>query len=217
MHSTLFRHRVGYFFLAFFALAIGLYPLRFIGLPYEQSLLADKAADLLASPIFITAFYLHISLGGLALLMGFTQFFPRLRRRLPKLHRNLGKVYVLSVLISGSCGLLIAIFASGGIISTLGFAGLAGSWLFTTLRAYTAIRRTDILRHQQWMIRSYALCFAAVTLRLYLPLAVQVLGLDFLPSYRLIAWLCWVPNLLAAELVILPGIRPGGSSRKAAK
>jgi hypothetical protein len=51
------------------------------------------------------------------------------------------------------------------------------------------------------MIRSYALTFAAVTLRIWLPLG-QVLHFDFVEAYRVIAWLCWVPNLLAAEWIL---------------
>ncbi|GAB4428835.1 MAG: hypothetical protein OHK0039_47410 [Bacteroidia bacterium] len=48
---------------------------------------------------------------------------------------------------------------------------------------------------------SYAACFAAVTLRLWLPILTALLG-DFLPAYRIVAWLCWVPNLLVALAVI---------------
>ena len=58
--------------------------------------------------------------------------------------------------------------------------------------------------HERWMVRSFALTFAAVTLRLYIP-AGQVLGLDFMAAYRAIAWLCWVPNLVVAELLIVRG------------
>jgi hypothetical protein len=48
------------------------------------------------------------------------------------------------------------------------------------------------------MIRSFALTFAAVNLRLYLP-AAGALQLPFEDSYRAISFLCWVPNLLAVE------------------
>jgi len=37
-----------------------------------------------------------------------------------------------------------------------------------------------------------------VTLRLYLP-ALVVGGVDFAVAYPIVAWLCWVPNLLFAE------------------
>jgi hypothetical protein len=50
------------------------------------------------------------------------------------------------------------------------------------------------------MIRSFALTLAAVTLRIYLPLGIMLNHGDFYTPYRAIAWLCWVPNLLLAEL-----------------
>jgi hypothetical protein len=48
------------------------------------------------------------------------------------------------------------------------------------------------------MLRSYALIFAAVTLRIELPLLIMALG-EFTPAYQVVAWLSWVPNLLWAE------------------
>ena len=51
------------------------------------------------------------------------------------------------------------------------------------------------------MIRSHALTLAAVTLRIYLPLELA-LGMSFHDAYRVVSWLCWVPNLVAAEWFI---------------
>lgn len=201
------RLKTGYFFLGLFAVFIGLYPLRFIGLPYEESLLGSKSDTLLRSSIYLAAFYTHIFLGGLALLTGFSQFYKTLRRKRPTLHRALGKIYVIAVLLSGLAGLGIAFFATGGIIPSLGFAGLALLWLYTTSKAYTSIKKTDIDAHQRWMIRSYALCFAAVTLRLYLPLFTGILNIEFILSYKFIAWLCWVPNIIVAEIFIIRKLR----------
>ena len=197
------RLNTGYFFLGLFAVFIGLYPLQFIGLPYEESLLGSKSETLLNSSLYLTAFYTHIFLGGLALLAGFSQFYKKLRRKRPALHRALGKIYVAAVLFSGLAGLGIAFFATGGIIPALGFAGLAIFWLYTTFNAYTSIKKPDIEAHQRWMIRSYALCFAAVTLRIYLPLFTGALNIDFIPAYKIIAWLCWVPNILFTEICII--------------
>ena len=201
------RLNTGYFFLGLFAIFIGLYPLRFIGLPYEQSLLGSKSETLLNSSIYLAAFYTHIFLGGLALLTGFSQFYKRLRIKRLALHRILGKIYIGAVLLSGFAGLGIAFFATGGIIPALGFGGLAILWLYTTSNAYTSIKKLDIDAHQRWMIRSYALCFAAVTLRLYLPLFTGLMQMEFIPAYKIIAWLCWVPNILIAEFFIVRKLR----------
>lgn len=48
------------------------------------------------------------------------------------------------------------------------------------------------------MVRNFALAFAAVILRLWLPAAVAA-GVPFELAYPAVAWLCWVPNLLLAE------------------
>jgi uncharacterized membrane protein len=169
---------------------------------HDKGLLQSKPAELLRSPIWHTAFYLHISFGGLALLIGWTQFSKKLRGRYLNVHRLIGKIYVLSVLISSCAGFYIALFASGGIISTLGFGTLALLWLYTDVQAYTSIRRLHVAEHERWMIRNYALAFAAVTLRIWLPLATNLMHWDFIPSYQVISWLCWVPNLMVATLII---------------
>jgi uncharacterized membrane protein (DUF2068 family) len=56
--------------------------------------------------------------------------------------------------------------------------------------------------HRRWMIRSWALTLAAVTMRIYIPLF-EVADLPEMPAYRAISFLCWVPNLLIAELMLL--------------
>ena len=85
-------------------------------------------------------------------------------------------------------------FASAG----GGFAGLALAWLYTGLRAYLAIRGGEIGEHRKWMVRNFSLTFAAVMLRLYLPLS-MLAGVEFIVAYAIIAWLCWIPNLVYAE------------------
>ena len=100
--------------------------------------------------------------------------------------------------------MLCSVFLRSEAPSTLPWrrvSSLALLWLFPGLMAYLAIRRRDIERHRRWMIRNFSLTFAAVTLRIYIPLSF-VAGVPFEDSYPLIAWLCWVPNLLVAEWVI---------------
>lgn len=149
---------------------------------------------------------LHIGGAIAALLIGPVQLAGRFRRRFPRWHRRLGLVYVTGVGVGGSAGLALAPTAHGGIISTLGFTGLALAWLTTTTLAVLAIARRDVATHRRWMIRSFALTFAAVTLRLYLGIS-GALGLDFDTSYVVIAWLCWVPNLVLAVGMTRPAPR----------
>lgn len=142
--------------------------------------------------------YLHVFASALTLALGPFQFSARLRASRPELHRWMGRVYLgVGVLVGGVAGLVMAMNAYGGLASNVVFGVLAVLWLYTGLRAYLAIRARDIAAHRLWMIRNYALAFAAVTLRLWLPAAV-VAGIDFDIAYPAIAWLCWVPNLVLA-------------------
>ena len=144
----------------------------------------------------------HIIASMIAILIGPFQYLPGIRRgRFLKVHRWLGRTYLLSVLFGGVSGLYMAQFAHGGIITELGFGALAVLWLYSGYRAYRHIRNKDIESHRQWMIRNYALTFAGVMLRVWMPLSVGM-GADFTSAYIIVAWACWVPNLLVAEWII---------------
>jgi len=193
------RNKVAWVVFVLLAIGIGLYPLIYLFATDDFGLLMNKSEDLLSSTVWNLAFYGHISFGGLALLVGWSQFVKKLRTKRLNLHRNLGKVYVISALISGLCGVYLGFFATGGIISSLGFISLGIIWLFTTLRAYVAVKNKDLSLHQGMMIYSYAACFAAVTLRIWLPFLTIVFG-EFLLAYKIVAWLCWVPNMIFAKI-----------------
>jgi len=140
----------------------------------------------------------HLLGGGIALVVGALQFSTRLRMERAKLHRLFGKVYLVVVAVGGVSALLMAPFSTGGIPAHYGFGMLAVLWLVTSSLAYLRVRSGDYAGHREWMIRSYALCLAAVTLRIYLPLS-AIAGIPFIEAYPAIAWLCWVPNLVIAE------------------
>lgn len=193
------RNKVAWVVFVLLAIGIGLYPLIYIFAAEDFGLLMNKSNDLLSNTVWKMAFYGHISFGGVALLIGWSQFVRKLRTKRLNLHRNLGKIYVTSALVSGLCGVYLGFFATGGIVSSLGFICLGLIWLFTTIRAYIAVKNNDLSLHQGMMIYSYALCFAAVTLRIWLPLLTIIWG-EFLLAYKIVAWLCWVPNIVFAHL-----------------
>lgn len=142
---------------------------------------------------------LHVFASGLTLLLGPLQFSRRLRAARPRWHRWIGRVYLgVGVLVGGVAGLAMTRHAFGGAVSQAGFALLALAWLASGAAAYAAARARDFRAHRRWMVRNYALAFAAVTLRLMLP-ASMAAGFAFETAYPLIAWACWLPNLLAAE------------------
>lgn len=190
-----------WWFFALMCIAVGLYPAIYFLIDRHFGLLSSKSGELLSDPFWNIGFYGHIVLGGVALLIGWTQFSNRLRRKRMNVHRTLGKIYILSVLISGFCGVYIAQFATGGLSNTIGFSLSGLIWVSTTLLAYRAIREGKTDRHQNFMIYSYAVCFSAVTLRIWLPLLTSVFG-EFNTAYLIVGWLSWVPNLGVAWLII---------------
>ena len=147
-----------------------------------------------------TAVYFHVFGAAVAMALGPFQFSRRLRTGRPALHRWMGRLYLgIGVAIGGLAGLYLAVQAWGGVVAKAGFGLLALAWLHTGWMAYAAARRRDFTMHRRWMVRNFALTFAAVTLRFYLP-AARVAGIDGAVAYPAIAWLCWVPNLVLAEL-----------------
>lgn len=192
-----------FFYISIPALAIlvGLYPLIYFIVDGKFGFMFSKSDALLASMPWKVAFKTHIGMGGIALLTGWTQFVNKWRVRYLSLHRRIGKVYVISVLLSSLAGIYIGINATGGIISSTGFISLGIFWFTTTLLAWLQIRNRRVVAHTQMMIYSYAACLAAVTLRIYLPILTAILN-DFETAYTIVAWLCWVPNVIIACFIV---------------
>lgn len=161
------------------------------------------------------ALYLHIASGVVALAIGPLQFVRRLRRHRPRLHRVIGRAYLVAVFSSAAFALVIAPFSAAGLVALFGFSSLAGWWMVTGVHALTAARRRDFAGHQAWMIRNYALTFAAPTLRLWLALliAIQIVQASvvgneadvqaaYANAYAAVPFLCWLPNVVVAEWLI---------------
>lgn len=158
-----------------------------------------RSPEILANLFARSFLMIHIAGAATALLVGPFQFVPRWRARLPRLHRILGRVYVIGCLAGGIGGFVAAFGSTAGPIATLGFGSLALCWIWANVRGWQTALARDFVSHRAWMIRSFAMTFAAVTLRLYLPLF-PVVGLSFLDGYRAVSFLSWIPNLIAVEL-----------------
>nr|HMU03987.1 DUF2306 domain-containing protein [Saprospiraceae bacterium] len=170
------KNRISWVLLALLAIAIGLYPITYFFVNKDFGLFSTKSTELLGNSMWNVGFYTHIILGGLALLVGWLQFSDRLRQKNINLHRMIGKVYIISVLLSAIAAFGIAFFATGGWVASFGFICLALIWFYTTLAAYLTIRKGKVVQHQKMMIYSYAATFAAVTLRIWLPMLIVIFG-----------------------------------------
>jgi len=144
------------------------------------------------------AFLTHIIAASVALGIGGFQLWDTFRQRRIGWHRIAGRVYVFSVLVGGAGGFVLGLSALAGPIAQAGFVILAILWWITTIVAVINIRAGNIGTHRVWMFRSYALTFAAVTLRLQL-VFFMIAGVDYVSASLWLAWTCWVPNLILVE------------------
>ncbi|MBK6953671.1 MAG: DUF2306 domain-containing protein [Crocinitomicaceae bacterium] len=159
--------------------------------------------DIVNDSIWRPTFYIHVISGMLVILVGPFQFLKSFRTKFLNWHKLGGKIYAYSILLlAAPTGLIMAFYAEGGLWSTVAFSIMSILWFVTTLMAVIKIKQRKIEEHKMWMMRSYALSFAAVTLRLLVPL----FSLFILDNEDLItvstAWLSWMLNLLVAEGMI---------------
>ncbi len=201
MSFTRFFSRSWSLLVAMLAIAVALFSYRYLaGGPF-------RAPQVLANPHADPFLILHVAGAATALLVGPFQFIARFRRGSAAWHRWTGRIYVLGCLLGGAAGLPLALGSTAGPVASAGFGTLAILWFAATAMGWRRAMQGRIAEHRVWMLHSWAMTFAAVTLRLYLPV-IPLTGLSFVEGYRIISWICWVPNLLAIELwLAVPAIR----------
>lgn len=158
---------------------------------------------MLDNQIWRSMFYIHIAGGIVALGIGPFLFPERLIDRYSSLHKTLGKIYIIAiVLVSGPTGLYMSFYAEGGPFTALGFILMSIAWVFTTSRAFIKIKEGKVQEHYEWMIRSFAVTFAGVTLRLWVPILSHGFDVEQYTTWIATSYLCWAGNLLVAEAYI---------------
>jgi len=190
----------GWAVLMVLAAAVGLYSLRYL-LPH-----VPHPARLTNVVTHRAALTVHAAAASIALLIGPWQFLAGIRARYPAVHRAAGRCYALAVVAGWVASVFVAVHAQTGMLASAGFLMLGLCWITATSVAIWHITRGDVPAHRRWMIRSFALTAAAITLRIYLAAALAM-NLDFLVAYPVIAWLCWVPNAVGAEVWIRMALR----------
>jgi uncharacterized membrane protein len=103
----------------------------------------------------------HTLCGTIALLSGPLQFSTRFRQRHLKIHRVLGRVYVVAVFIGAMTGVALAAGRPG----LPGTSMQAAAWIVCTTAAFVTARNRQVAVHRQWMARSYAVTFTFVSSR----------------------------------------------------
>lgn len=168
----------------------------------DNQFLAFKQ-DYIGNPVWKLAFYIHVFSAFIALFAGFTQFSTEIMQKHRKVHRILGHFYIWNILIINfPSALIMAIYANGGSVGKAAFLLLDLLWFWFTYKAFVSALKGKFVEHREFMIRSFALTFSAITLRIWKMFLVQTPWFDSSNVYVVVAWMGFVPNLLLAEVMI---------------
>lgn len=163
----------------------------------------NQKQEYISNSFWLIAFYIHVFSCFFCLFAGITQFSKYILKHQRELHRFLGKLYIGNVFfINAPVGLVLAIYANGGIISKSAFVVLDILWFGFTLIAYREAKKKNIIKHREFMIRSYAHTFSAITFRLLKPFLTATTSLNTEIIYMIDSWLAFCLNMLIAELII---------------
>ena len=191
--------RIPLVLMALFSILVAVASLRFLAMGLESAFSGPPFEAFLLNDRWL--FIAHVTAAPMALALGSVQFFKGFRSASLKRHRWIGRLYALSILIGGVSAMLLTPSMQDRPTAAMGFLVLGILWLWTTWQAVYAARHKQIVKHQDWMIRSFALTASALTLRIYLA-GFMLFGYDYYEVSTLLAWMAWVPNLIFAEWYI---------------
>ena len=191
--------RFGMVAMAVLAAGVALYSLRFAAAPFGAWPGIDPDIRSVIERFPVRAL-IHMLVAPAALLLGPFQFLPGLRGRYPRFHRASGRIYVIACVIAGSSGLATAFHASGGPVAGFGFGLLAVLWVGATLAAWRAAVQRRFALHRLLMRFSYAMTFAAVTLRLQIPVGFALGYESYAAMSPWLAYTSWIPNVIAVAI-----------------
>lgn len=148
--------------------------------------------------------WLHVIPGAAFLALAPLQFSTRLRRRYLGAHRWLGRILI-------TCGLLSAIPAFyfglampfGGLPEAVAIAVFGALFCLSLVRGFVAIRRHEVAKHREWMIRAYAIGVAISTIRLIgivLDLSLKTDSYEPRTLFVVSLWTGWLSMIAIAEL-----------------
>ena len=176
---------------------------------FERAMLflGTKPDAILDNTVFMWGFYVHITSSVFVMAGGILQFFPELFHKNRWLHRKIGQMYVAFILLlAAPSGLILAIYANGGLVSKVGFSMQCLVWWWLTFIAWRAILAKNWLKHSEWMLKSYAVTLAAMSLRTLSYIMYYAWATKPMETYLTVTWLSWVGNLFIVELLIYFGL-----------
>jgi uncharacterized membrane protein len=143
---------------------------------------------------------IHILPGALFLTLAAVQFIPSVRNKHPGLHRWMGRCLVVLGLIIGISALVMSFKMNiGGPNETAATTVYAILFLICLTKAYLHIRRKEVARHREWMIRMYGVGLGVATTRPIVGMFFAFRRLTPHEFFGIAFWLGFTITFLAAE------------------
>jgi uncharacterized membrane protein len=146
---------------------------------------------------------IHIVPGLIFVLLAPLQFVRTLRQRHPRVHRLLGRVVLAAGLITGVTALVMTTqMAIGGATERAATSVFGVLFLIALVTAFVSIRRREVARHREWMIRAFAIGIAVATVRPIVGMFFATQSLTQLTPrefFGIAFWMGFTIHLIAAE------------------
>jgi uncharacterized membrane protein len=147
-----------------------------------------------------TLTFVHILPGALFLILTPFQFNRQIRERHRQVHRWMGRILVVSGLIIGTSALVMSYTMNiGGPNETAATTLYAIVFLYCLTKAYRLIRRKEIARHREWMIRAYGVGLGVATTRPIVGAFFATRELTPHEFFGIAFWLGFTTTFLVAE------------------
>lgn len=153
--------------------------------------------------------YVHVITGMIFLLTGVYQLIPKFRIKNIKMHRLIGKVFLIISLLVSLSALVLAVFMPFGDWMESAANLIFGSFLlYATYKAYTSIIAKNVIEHSNWVRRVFFVSLSIATIRLIMiasmmitdETAQQVMGRSFFLGFLL--------HVIVVELWIASNTKP---------
>ena len=147
----------------------------------------------------------HLAAGAVFFLLLPWQFSRRLRARHPAVHRWNGRVLLALAVVGAGAGMYLGLDQPyGGAWESLASTLFGGFFLFAAARGYAAIRRRDIARHREWMIRFFAVAIGISVIRVIGMGHFLLTGTQAIQPQAFAAqlWAGWLVSIALAEIWI---------------
>jgi uncharacterized membrane protein len=148
----------------------------------------------------------HAFFAGIAMVMGAFQFSTRLRTRYLRVHRVMGYVYVVSVMIGAPVAIPLAAKVTTPSLVAASVVQAFG-WMSCTAIALYCIRTGNIQQHRRWMIRGYPFAMVFTVARLIIPIPPVLrsgfMGIEIV-VWTAIALAAFVPTIVLEWRSIVP-------------